>query len=129
MSLREVMRVVNADRKRFSGETENSGNASSASGWRKTQMFLPVASEGKPVIKVTTRQEFLNNNISAWRAWQLTRVGAALAGAGAIWLFFANQPWLAGGAALLAGWWYGEHVRRGFYITKLLKKRYLLEGT
>jgi len=123
MSLQRVKQVVDAERDRFSASNGENSN------WRKTQMFLPVASEGKPVIKVTTRQDFLNTNISVWRSWQLSRVGAALAGAGAIWLFFSGQPIIAGGAALAAGWLYGQHVRLNFYVTKLLKKRYLLEGT
>ncbi len=126
MSLHNAARVVHAEHKRFTGESTGNGEDGD---WRKTQMFLPVASEGQSVIKVTTRQSFLNNGISAWRSWQLTRVGAAVAGAGAVWLFFAGQPILAGAGALVAGWLYGQHVRVGFFITKLLKKRYLLEGT
>ena len=91
-------------------------------------MFLPVATQGKEVMRVTTRQDFISYNIGEWRLFHLTRAGAAMAGIGALWLFPINV-YASAAAGVAAGWLYGEHLKKNFYLNQLLKKRDLLEST
>lgn len=93
-----------------------------------TPMLMPVATGGKEVMKVGTRQEYLNQEIGNWRNININRALGVIAGLAALYLLSVNVL-LAGAAALYAGWAWGAKARDEFFLYKIAKKRELLEGT
>jgi hypothetical protein len=94
-------------------------------------MFLPVDAGSKRdsgVIRVVTRQKFLDENIDHWVKWHTFRTGAVACALGAIVLLPVNVA-LSGAAALGAGYCYGQFKRKDFIVNNLLKHRWMLEGT
>ncbi len=99
--------------------------------FRYSPMFLPVdatAKKGTGVVKVSTRQKFLNENIDAWVKWNSYRFFAMGLGVAALATLNVNIL-LSGAAAVGAGYCYGQYKRKDFIINGILKKRWLLEGT
>lgn len=93
-----------------------------------TPLFLPVATEGKPVMKVTARHDFINNSLKEWRLFHITRTIAVVSAIGALVLLPINA-FASAGAGIIAGWFYGEHLKKNFFINKMLKQRDMLEST
>lgn len=94
-------------------------------------MFLPISvtkEAKKGAMEVTTRQTFLNTAIPIWQAYHVHRAYAIILAIAAVALFPVNI-YLSTGAAALAGRYYGDHVWKTFYLEKMLKKRWILEGT
>lgn len=90
---------------------------------------MAVTKEAKKgAMEVTTRQKFLDVAIPMWRAYHLHRAYAIVLGIAAIGLLPVNI-YLSAGAAALAGRYYGDHVWKWFYINKMLKRRWIFEGT
>jgi hypothetical protein len=99
--------------------------------FRYAPMFLPVDAtekKGTGVVKVVTRQSFLDENIDTWVKWNMYKGVSAGLGIAALALLGTNIV-LSGAAALAAGYYYGQVKRKEFIVTNLLKKRWLLEGT
>lgn len=96
--------------------------------WSYSPMFMPVSTEGKPVVQVTTRLEFLKRQIKDWRNMKISYFLAFGLGAAALWLLSVN-PLFAVAAGAAAGWFYGGYVMTEFFLVKIGKKRPLLEGT
>ncbi|MCX6767314.1 MAG: hypothetical protein NTY90_01095 [Candidatus Micrarchaeota archaeon] len=99
--------------------------------FRYAPMFLPVDATSKKdtgVVKVVTRQKFLDENINHWVQWRFTQGAALGLGVAALALIGVNVL-LSGAAALGAGYCYGEYKKKDFIINRLLKNRWLLEGT
>lgn len=91
-------------------------------------VWLPVQTEGNAVVKVTTRQEYLDGQLGQWRTIQLTRVAAIVLGVGALYALTWNI--LASAAlAILAGWAWGVYARNAFFFEEVNRKREILEGT
>jgi|GEM_PF-1909307 len=91
-------------------------------------MFMPVSTEGKPVLKVQTREKFLKDAVKSWRSQKIGYALGIAFGIAALLLLSVN--WLfavAAGAA--AGWFYGGYVSVTFYFENLMKKRPILEAT
>ncbi|MDP2717511.1 MAG: hypothetical protein Q8P02_02090, partial [Candidatus Micrarchaeota archaeon] len=86
------------------------------------------ATEGKAVIMVQRRQEFLTKAITDWREFHGYRAASIAAGIAAVLLLFSNI-YLSAAAAMAAAWMYGEFLKKDFTINQLMKKRYLLEST
>jgi hypothetical protein len=94
-------------------------------------MFLPVdatAKKSEGVVRVVTRQKFLDENIDHWVKWHGFRAGAVVCGVAAV-LFLPVNVLFSGAAAVGAGYCYGHFKRRDFQVNYLLKHRWLLEGT
>ncbi|MBI4360942.1 hypothetical protein HY572_04195 [Candidatus Micrarchaeota archaeon] len=116
-----IKQVVAADKAKFIGKTSDPE-------FEQTTMFTPVATEGKPVINVQRRQEFLTKGITDWREFHGYRA-LSVAGGIATVLFLFSNPLLAAVSGMGAAWSYGEFLKKDFYINQLYKKRYLLEST
>ncbi|OIO26918.1 hypothetical protein COX85_03795 [Candidatus Micrarchaeota archaeon CG_4_10_14_0_2_um_filter_55_9] len=96
--------------------------------WDYAPVFMPVSTEGKPVVKVTTRLDFLKGQIGQWREVKICYFLSF--GLGALALILLSVNVLLGVAfGLAAGWFYGQYVRDDFFIMQINKKRPLLEGT
>ena len=94
-------------------------------------MFLPVDAGSKKdsgVIKVVTRQKFLDENIDHWVKWHSYRAGTVACAIGAL-ILLPQSFLLSGVAAVGAGYCYGQFKRKDFQVNNLLKHRWLLEGT
>lgn len=94
-------------------------------------MFLPTdmsAKKGTGVIKVVTRQNFMNETIGRW-VYLHTSLAATIILALAALLLLPVNLLLSGVAALGAGHFYGKHQELDFRINRELKHRWLLEGT
>ncbi len=99
--------------------------------FRYSPMFLPVDATAKKdigVVKVVTRQKFLDENIGHWIKWRTYQGASVALGIAALALLSTNVL-LSGAAALGAGYCYGQYKRKDFIINRLLKNRWLLEGT
>lgn len=92
------------------------------------QLFLPVATEGKPVMKVTARHDFINGNLKIWREFHINRAATVAAAIGVI-LLLPISVYASAASAIGAGWFYGEYLKKNFHINKMLKARYMLEST
>ena len=91
-------------------------------------MFMPVSTQGKPVIKVETRGGFLNGMIGNWRELKASYFLTFLLGALALFLLNYNAV-LAVIAAAGGGWFFGIYTKWDFVMNKIMKKRTLLEAT
>jgi hypothetical protein len=94
-------------------------------------MFLPVDAtekKGQGVVKVVTRQKFLDENIGVWVKWNAYKGTALMLGVVALFLL-PTSIYLSGAAALGAGYCYGQFKRNQYVIEAILQRRWLLEGT
>mgnify|MGYP001611846700 CR=1 FL=1 len=94
-------------------------------------MFLPTdisSKKGTGVIKVVTRQGFMNESISTWVLYNAFRGLTGLMAVVALMLFPVNI-YLSALAAIAAGYAYGKFKFKDFIINHRLKERWLLEGT
>lgn len=91
-------------------------------------MFMPVSTQGKPVMKVETRGGFLNGMVGMWRQLKASYFLTFLLGAMALLLLNYNVI-LAVITAAGAGWFFGTYTKWDFVMNKIMKKRTILEGT
>ncbi|HIH20299.1 hypothetical protein J4220_00425 [Candidatus Micrarchaeota archaeon] len=109
--------------KGYSGKSESSERE-----WTYSPVWLPVQTEGRGVMKVSTRQEFMNMELGNWRLIQVSRVAAIVLGVGA--LYALTWSILVSAAlALLAGWSWGVYARKAFFFERVNRNREILEGT
>ncbi len=105
-----------------------SDSSGAAHEWTYSPVWLPVQTEGRGVIKVSTRQEYMDFELGNWRMIQITRVAAIVLGVTA--LYFLTWSVLVSGVfALLAGWAWGVYARKAFFFENINRKREILEGT
>ncbi len=94
-------------------------------------MFLPTdisAKKGTGVVKVVTRQNFMNEGIGNWVLYNTYRGGAVALGVLALVTFPVNI-YLSALFGLGAGYSYGKFKFKDFIINHQLRERWLLEGT
>ncbi len=91
-------------------------------------LFLPVATEGHAIMKVTARHEFINNNVKEWRLFHTTRAISIIAAIGTL-VLFPISPYASAASAITAGWYYGEFLKKDFNINKQLRERDMIEST
>lgn len=96
--------------------------------WTYSPVWLPVQTEGKGVMKVSTRQEYMDLELGNWRTIQITRVAAIVVGVAALYALSWSVV-VAGILALLAGWSWGVYARKAFFFENVNRKREILEGT
>ncbi len=99
--------------------------------YQVTPMFLPTdisAKKNTGVLKVVTRQSFMDTSITNWVLYNSTRAAAIILGAAALILLSVN--WIfAAIAGLAAGYFYGKHKYYSFFAIVQPRHRWLLEGT
>ncbi|NUN11417.1 hypothetical protein HUU53_02120 [Candidatus Micrarchaeota archaeon] len=93
-----------------------------------TPMLMPAQTEGKPVMKITTRQDYLDKTVGLWRRIQVNKGLGLILGVASLFLL-SISPLFAGACAVLAGWIWGDYVTGKFYLYQVDGKRELLEGT
>jgi hypothetical protein len=96
-----------------------------------TPMFLPTdisSKRGTGVIKVVTRQAFMNEKITHWVLYNSTRAATYIAAVAALVLLNVNII-LAAIAGLAAGYFYGKYKFYTFMAIAQPRHRWLLEGT
>ncbi|MFH1751022.1 MAG: hypothetical protein ABH863_05060 [Candidatus Micrarchaeota archaeon] len=94
-------------------------------------MFLPAdisSKRGTGVIKVVTRQDFMNTGITNWVLYNSTRAATIILAIAALFLLTVNIL-LAAVAGLAAGYFYGKHKFYTFMAIVQPRHRWLLEGT
>ncbi len=121
MNANQIKQVVSANKGKFVGHA-------GPREFDQTTMFVPVATEGKAVINVQRRQEFLNTAIGTWREFHFYRAASAIGAITAVWLLFIN-PFISAASAVAAAWSYGEFLKKDFTLNNIYKKRHLLEST
>ena len=111
---------------------KNSGNASvkpaGVKQWNYSPVWVPVLTDGKAVVNVITRQEFMDKQLGDWRLIQITRVGAILLGVAALY-FLGSNVLVAAALGLAAGWAWGLYVRTNYFFETVNKSREILEST
>ncbi len=122
-NLNEMKEHVLTHKAKFTGEHGHGPKE-----FDQTTMFIPVATEGKAVINVQTRQKFLTTGITNWRMYHFHRAAAIMGAVAAVWLIFIN-PYLSAAAGMASAWSYGEYLKKDFTINHIYKSRYLLEST
>ena len=108
--------------------SEKQGDFQPAKKWDYAPMFVPVQTEGRPVLRVERRQDFMDRSLGQWKTKIVARVGGIALGVAALALLAFNV-FLAAGAALAAGWVYGAYKRESFFFDIVNKRREVLEGT
>ena len=96
--------------------------------WNYSTVWLPVQTEGKAVVNVITRQEYMDKQLKDWRLIQITRVGAIILGIGAL-FFLVSNILVSVVLGLGAGWFWGNYVKTAFFFEHVNRKREILEGT
>jgi len=94
-------------------------------------MFLPTdisGKKGKGTIQIVTRQKFMDEGIQNWIYYHSYRAAAGALAIVAI-MLYPVSPYLSVGAAIGAGYAYGQHKWKDFIVNQLMKNRWLLEGT
>lgn len=91
-------------------------------------VWLPVQTEGRGVMKVSTRQEYMSTELNNWRTIQISRVAAVILGVAAVYFLTWNVV-IAAIVALMAGWAWGVYARKAYFFEKVNKGREILEGT
>ncbi len=119
----QIKQVVAANKAKFTGEHGHGPKE-----YDQTTMFIPVATEGKAVINVQNRQNFLTTGISNWRLYHFYRAAAIMGALAAVWLLFTNA-YLSAAAGMASAWSYGEFLKKDFMVNHIYKTRYLLEST
>ncbi|HII39535.1 TPA: hypothetical protein HA318_06065 [Candidatus Micrarchaeota archaeon] len=99
---------------------------------RQIPMFLPALvsekAQGNGAMEVTNRQEFLNQNIPEWIRYTTFKPIAIMFAAGAI-IAFSVNIYISAFLGLCAGYFYGHYQWKKGYVERLLKSRWLYEGT
>ncbi|MFH1779660.1 MAG: hypothetical protein ABH803_00750 [Candidatus Micrarchaeota archaeon] len=101
---------------------------SPAKEYTNTPILMPVSNDSDPVMRVTTRQAYLDFELGNWRSLNIQRGLGVVVGIVALFLLSVN-PLMAGATALVAGWFWGGYARTAFFLYKITKNRELLEGT
>ncbi|PIO06515.1 hypothetical protein COT29_00730 [Candidatus Micrarchaeota archaeon CG08_land_8_20_14_0_20_59_11] len=96
--------------------------------WTYAPIFTPVDTEGKAVMKVIPRQDFMNENLGTWRMKHIGRFGGIACGILAL-VALQYSILLSAGLAIAAGWLYGTYKQKSFWFDTIMRKRDLLEGT
>ncbi|MEK6954799.1 MAG: hypothetical protein AABX01_07335 [Candidatus Micrarchaeota archaeon] len=99
--------------------------------YQVTPMFLPAdisSKRGTGVVKVVTRQEFMNTSITNWVLYNSTRAATYVLAVATLVLLNVNIV-LAGVAGLAAGYFYGKYKFYTFMAIAQPRHRWLLEGT
>ena len=96
--------------------------------WNYSTVWLPVQTEGNPVMKVSTRQEYMDDQLKNWRTIQISRVGAIIVGIGALY-FLTSSIWVSAMLAGIAGWAWGNYVKLAYFFEHVNRQREILEGT
>lgn len=109
--------------KGFAGKSDSSERE-----WTYSPVWLPVQTEGRGVMKVSTRQEFMNMELGNWRLIQVSRVAAIVLGVAALYAL-SWSVLVSAALALLAGWSWGVYARKTFFFEKVNRNREILEGT
>lgn len=91
-----------------------------------TSMFVPTKTDGNDFFEITTRKDFLNENIDHWLKWNMFRGLAVTFGMATLWLLTVH-PLLAAAGGLAAGWAYGRFYSQDKTLD-VLKKRDLFES-
>ena len=107
------------------------GQEPQARNYQVLPMFLPTdisSKKGTGVIKVVTRQAFMNEGISNWVLYNAFRGLTGMLAVVAIMLFPVNI-YLSALAGIGAGYAYGKFKFKDFIINQQLRRRWLLEGT
>ena len=91
-------------------------------------VFTPVNTEGKAVMKVIPRQDFMNENLGTWRMKHIGRFGGIACGIVAL-VALQYNVLLSAVLAIAAGWLYGMYKYKSFWFDIVMRKRDLLEGT
>ncbi|MBU1198031.1 hypothetical protein KJ765_06005 [Candidatus Micrarchaeota archaeon] len=94
-------------------------------------MFLPADisdKKGTGVVKVVTRQGFMNETIENWVLYNTYRGATVSLGVLALMTFPVNV-YLSALFGIGAGFAYGKFKFKDFIINKQLRHRWLLEGT
>lgn len=90
-------------------------------------MFVPVNTQNLPVFKMTSRQKFLDKNLTIWRQWHAYRAYAIGLAVVTAYLILTGNLYLAAVSGLGAGWYYGQFVNRVGGINRVLKGRMMYE--
>src|SRR3989338_830240 len=122
MNAKNIKDFVSSNKAKFGAKPESGGPD-----FDQTTMFVPVATEGKPVINVTKRQDFMDTSLATWREFHFYRAAAIMGGVLSVILLFSNV-FLSAAVAMGAAWSYGEFLKKDFTINVLYKQRYLLES-
>ncbi|MBI5226593.1 hypothetical protein HY994_05165 [Candidatus Micrarchaeota archaeon] len=122
-NINEMKQYVSANKAHFTGE-----HGPGKKEFDQTTMFIPVATEGKAVINVQNRQNFLTTGISNWRLYHFYRAASIMGAVATVWLLFIN-PLLSAAAGMAAAWSYGEYLKKDFTVNHIYKTRYMLEST
>ena len=96
--------------------------------WAYSTVWMPVQTEGKSVVNVQTRQEFLDKQLKDWRTIQISRVAAIILGVAAL-FFLGFNAIVSAALGLAAGWFWGQYAKTAFYFEEVNRKREILEGT
>ena len=96
--------------------------------WTYSTVWMPVQTEGRSVVKVQTRQEYIDKQLKDWRTIQISRVIALGLGIGAL-FFLSFNAFVSAALGLGAGWFWGDYVKTAFYFEEVNRKREILEGT
>ncbi|HIH20487.1 TPA: hypothetical protein HA244_04430 [Candidatus Micrarchaeota archaeon] len=91
-------------------------------------VWMPVQTEGKAVVKVQTRQGYLDKQLKDWRTIQLSRVVAIALGIAAL-FFLSFNAFVSAALGLAAGWFWGSYAKTAFFFEEVNRKREILEGT
>jgi hypothetical protein len=94
-------------------------------------MFLPTditSKKGTGVIKVVTRQAFMNEKITHWVLYNTTRAATYVMAAVSL-ILLPTSILFAGVAGLAAGYFYGKYKFYTFMAIEQPRHRWLLEGT
>lgn len=124
MNASQIKKLVSEDKAKFGGHGHSHGGPD----FDQSTMFVPVATEGKAVINVTKRQDFLTTGIGTWREYHFFRAAAISGAILSVFVLFTN-PLLSAAIAMGAAWSYGEYLKKDFTVNQLYKRRYLLEST
>ncbi|MEM4254848.1 MAG: hypothetical protein QXR53_00765 [Candidatus Norongarragalinales archaeon] len=119
--------IVKTDLQGLKGMAKGNSHASGHE-WTYSPVWLPVQTEGKGVMKVSTRQEYMDFELGNWRLIQISRVAAVVLGVGALYAL-GWSILVSGVLALMAGWAWGVYARKAFFFNEVNKKREILEGT
>jgi len=120
-NLGELKSLVQAHKDDFSAPAP-------AEGYNYSPMFLPIDTQGKIPIQISTRGDFLKKGVNMWKQMNLGLVMAIAGGVFAL-VLLAFNPVLAAFMGGASGYFYGLHFRQKLYYYDIYKKRPVLEST
>ncbi len=96
--------------------------------WNSVPMFVPTDTHGHAVLHVKRRQDVLNDWISLWKEWQVTKAASIFLAIMSL-VLIPRNVFVAGVFALAAGYAYGRYAWQDFFFNNNWKKRMILEAT